>query len=51
MRRRLVDGDMGSVEKVDVSGWEEKARLRFKLVVDWEEESKVDVVGDEVREA
>lgn len=50
VRRRLVDGETGSVENVD-SGWEEEARLRFRLVVGWEEESKVDVVGDETREA
>lgn len=45
-----MDGKTGSVENADDSGWEEKARLRFRLVVDWEDESKVDVVGDETRE-
>lgn len=38
------------VENVDDCGREEKARSRFRSVVD-REEPKVDVVGEEVREA
>lgn len=40
---RSVNGEMRSVKKVD--NWEEKPYLRLKL-----DESKVDVVSDEVRE-
>lgn len=50
VRRHLVDGETESVENVDDSGWEEKAHLHLRFVVNCEGESKVDVVGDEVRE-
>lgn len=39
------------VENVDDSGYEKKARLHVRFVDNWEEESKLGFVGDEVSQA